>query len=198
MGEDGILERTQPGEDNPLAELSRAMVRLYKEQFGRGPTRSRSHWAGPDTLVCQLWETLTPAERNMAAMGEHARLRDVRLFFQHATEPQFRAAVEGIFDRRVRAFVSGMDTREDVSVEIFILHPVRLVGGVVDAGPELPPGRWRAAARGLWIPYGAATAGGSSWAESPIVSRRPRTHATRTSSGRRALSIAMGNLPRVR
>jgi uncharacterized protein YbcI len=123
MGEDGNLDRTQPGEDTPLAELSRAMVKLYKEQFGRGPTKSRSNWAGPDTLVCQLWETVTPAERNMAAMGEHARLRDVRLFFQHATEPQFRAAVEEIFDRRVRAFVSGMDTKEDVSVELFILHP---------------------------------------------------------------------------
>ena len=123
VGEEEIPDRPQPGEDNPLAELSRAMVKLYKEQFGRGPTRSRSNWAGPDTLVCQLWETLTPAERNMAAMGEHARLRDVRLFFQHATEPQFRAAVETIFGRRVRAFVSGMDTQEDVSMEIFVLHP---------------------------------------------------------------------------
>jgi hypothetical protein len=26
-------------------------VRLYKEQFGRGPTKARSHWAGSDTLV---------------------------------------------------------------------------------------------------------------------------------------------------
>ena len=123
VGDSGFVENTQTGAGNPLAELSRAMVRLYKEQFGRGPTKSRSNWAGPDTLVCQLWETLTPAERNMAAMGEHARLRDVRLFFQHVAEPQFRAVVEEIFGRRVRAFVSGMDTKEDVSVELFILHP---------------------------------------------------------------------------
>jgi uncharacterized protein YbcI len=29
-----------------MARLSDEMVRLYKEQFGRGPTRVRSHFAG--------------------------------------------------------------------------------------------------------------------------------------------------------
>jgi hypothetical protein len=37
-----------------LAELSREMVRLYKVQFGRGPTKARSDFAGPDLLVCTL------------------------------------------------------------------------------------------------------------------------------------------------
>jgi uncharacterized protein YbcI len=56
-------------------------------------------------------------------MGEYQRLRDVRLFFQHATEDNFRDAVEGITGRKVWAFVSGMDVHQDVACEIFYLEP---------------------------------------------------------------------------
>src|SRR3954470_4097681 len=63
-------------------ELSNEMVRLYKTLFGRGPTRARTSFAGPDVIVCTLENSLTKAEQNMAALGEHQRLRDVRMFFQ--------------------------------------------------------------------------------------------------------------------
>jgi hypothetical protein len=33
-------------------EVANTMIRLYKKQFGRGPTKARTHWAGPDTLIC--------------------------------------------------------------------------------------------------------------------------------------------------
>jgi uncharacterized protein YbcI len=56
-------------------------------------------------------------------MGEHQRLRDVRLFFQYARESDFREVVERITGRRVRAFVSGMDAAQDVSCEVFYLEP---------------------------------------------------------------------------
>jgi uncharacterized protein YbcI len=105
-----------------LAEISREMVRLYKEQFGRGPTRARSNFAGPDTLICTLEDTFTPAERRLAEMGEDQRLRDTRLYFQHATEAQFSEVVERVLGRKVRAFISGIDTGHDVSAEIFYLE----------------------------------------------------------------------------
>jgi uncharacterized protein YbcI len=103
--------------------VSNAMVRLYKEQFGRGPTKAATHYAGPDCLISTLENSLTPAERTMVALGEHQRLRDVRLFFQHASEEQFRGIIEEITGRTVRAFVSGMDTHRDVSSEVFYLEP---------------------------------------------------------------------------
>ena len=109
--------------DSVHAEISREMVRLYKEQFGRGPTKARSDFAGPDILVCTLEDSLTPAERGLAEMGEHQRLRDTRMLFQAATEDEFRSVVEGILGRKVRAFISGIDTAEDVSAEIFYLEP---------------------------------------------------------------------------
>src|SRR5688500_10346717 len=79
-----------------LLELSNTMVRLHKEQFGRGPTKARSYWAGPDALTCFLEDTFTPAERNLVKMGEHQRMRDTRMFFQHASVREFCEPVEEI------------------------------------------------------------------------------------------------------
>jgi uncharacterized protein YbcI len=106
-----------------LADFSREMVRLYKEQFGRGPTKARSDFAGPDVVVCTLEHSLTPAEQRLAELGEHQRLRDTRLYFQYATKDQFCEVVERCLGRKVRGFVSGIDTEEDVSAEIFYLLP---------------------------------------------------------------------------
>jgi uncharacterized protein YbcI len=123
-----------------LADISHEMVRLYKEQFGRGPTKARTEWAGPDTIICTLEQTLTPAERNLAKLGEHQKLRDVRLFFQHATESKFSEIIERLTGRTVRAFVSGMDTHADVSSEVFYLYP---------KGQEGPSASTRSTGQGL-------------------------------------------------
>ena len=77
------------GRSSILADISREMVRLYKEQFGRGPTKARTDWAGPDVLICVLEDTLTPAERNLTRLGEHQRVRDMRMFFQYASRSHF-------------------------------------------------------------------------------------------------------------
>src|SRR3954467_3902823 len=89
-----------------LNELSNAMVRLYKEQFGRGPTKARSVYAGPDAVLCTLENSFTPAEASLVRMGEHQRLRDTRMFFQYATVREFCQPVEAITGRTVRAFRS--------------------------------------------------------------------------------------------
>ena len=113
-----------PGYTGLLMEVSNVMVRLYKDQFGRGPTRARTHWCGENTLVVLLEDTLTPAEQNLVRMGEHQRLRDTRMFFQYASLREFCEPVEQITGRKVRSFISGLDSQVDgLSTEIFILHP---------------------------------------------------------------------------
>jgi len=104
------------------AEISREMVRLYKEQFGRGPTKARTEFAGPDIVICTLEDSFTPAEKRLAEMEEHQRLRDTRLYFQHATKDEFIGTIERIMNRQVRAFNSSVDTHSDVSVEVFHLE----------------------------------------------------------------------------
>jgi uncharacterized protein YbcI len=110
------------GDRSQLAAFSNEMVRIYKEQFGRGPTKVRSHFAGPDILVCLLENTFTPAEKSLQGMGEHQRLREMRMFFQYASSGQFTDAVKRTTGRRVRSFISGIDTNTDIACEMFVLE----------------------------------------------------------------------------
>jgi uncharacterized protein YbcI len=116
-------EQSKP-DGHVLAAISNEMVQLYKDHFGRGPTKARTSWAGPDVLVCVLEDTLALAEKNLVKMGEHQRLRDTRMFFQYATVKEFCEPVERLTGRKVKAFVSGIDTEADgFSTELFALHP---------------------------------------------------------------------------
>ena len=125
---DAQVSQEQPGTAEErtglmMVELSNAMVRIYKETFGRGPTKTRTSYAGPDLIVSTLEASLTHAERKMAAAGDHKELRDLRTYFQYLSRDEFIGAVEQITGRRVRAFVSGIDTELDISSELFYLEP---------------------------------------------------------------------------
>jgi uncharacterized protein YbcI len=103
--------------------ISNAMVKIYKDQFGRGPTKARTHFCGPDLITVTLEDTFTPAEHNLVRMGQHQRLRDLRMYFQYASVHEFCEPIERLTGRTVRAFVSGVDTNADgLSVETFVLH----------------------------------------------------------------------------
>jgi len=106
-----------------MQAVSNAMVRLHKEQFGRGPTIARSYFAGPDTLVCTLEDTLLPAERTMVEMGEQQRVRESRMFLQVASQVTFIETVEQLVSRKVRAFASAIDPDQEVVWEVFSFEP---------------------------------------------------------------------------
>jgi uncharacterized protein YbcI len=114
---------TAPGRLGELSQITRAMVSIYKDQYGRGPRNAHSHYCGPDAITCLLEGTLTVPEHTLATLGEHQSLRATRSLFQYAGEDAFRAAVETISGRRVIAFVSGIDTKADIASELFILEP---------------------------------------------------------------------------
>lgn len=103
-------------------EISNGMAVLYKTQFGRGPKSVRTHFAGADLVVTVLEGSMTPAERRLAEMGEHQRLREARLAFQYASEDEFRGIIERATGRRVRAFTSAHDVEADVAREGFVLE----------------------------------------------------------------------------
>jgi uncharacterized protein YbcI len=107
----------------PEAAISAEAVRIYKQRIGRGPRRTRTYWAGADTVVIVLEQTLTVAERRMRALGEHQHLRDLRALLQTDGRSDFCDCIERITGRKVRALISGIDTVADVATEIFVLHP---------------------------------------------------------------------------
>jgi uncharacterized protein YbcI len=134
---DDSREQVPTGPDvDVLRQISRAMVGLYKEQFGRGPESVSTHFSGPDTIVSILGNSLTPVERTLRDVGSRQQLRDVRLMFQHASEADFRSAVEEACGRRVVGFMSGIDVDNDISCEVFTLEPRRR-GPQEDAEQEL-------------------------------------------------------------
>lgn len=118
-----MVSRTPEHSTSVLAAVSNALVALHKEQFGRGPTTARSHFAGPDSLVCILEDVMVPAERKMIAMGEGQRVCDSRMAFQVATTEEFVAAIEQIVQRKVRSFASATDVEHDVVFENFAFEP---------------------------------------------------------------------------
>jgi uncharacterized protein YbcI len=105
-----------------LVSISNALVTLHKEQFGRGPTRARSHFAGPDALICIMEDALLPAEQSMVELGEARRVQETRVFFQNATADRFIEAVESRLHRKVRSFASATDPIAAVVTEIYIFH----------------------------------------------------------------------------
>ena len=106
-----------------LLAVSTALVKLHKEQFGRGPTHARTDFAGADSLVCTLEDAMLPAEHAMVKMGEQQRVREARTFLQVATADEFIATVEvcspqgaGLRERdrsRRRGRVGGLHLRAD-------------------------------------------------------------------------------------
>jgi uncharacterized protein YbcI len=111
---------TQAG--RTLAAVSSMIVKLHKEQFGRGQTHARSDFAGRDTLVCTLEDALLPAERAMVESGATDRVRSSRSDLQAATADVFIRSIEEIVGRKVRAFASAVDPPAGVVFEVFALH----------------------------------------------------------------------------
>ena len=107
-------------------EISNAIVAVYKQRLGRGPTRVRTHWAGSDTLVCVLEDGFSQAELTLEAMGERERARDLRAVLNEAMRPDVVAAVERVLSRTVRARTAGTDQATGIATEVFHLEPREL------------------------------------------------------------------------
>jgi uncharacterized protein YbcI len=139
-----------------MAAVSRAMVALHKEQFGRGPTKARSDFAGRDALVCVLENVLLPAELKLVQMGHAERVREGRVSFQAATEADFVASVEQILHRKVSAFASAVDPHNDTVFEVFTFEPQ----GLEELGDDLDGSAPVAIGDG-------ASGDGAEWAQRP-------------------------------
>jgi uncharacterized protein YbcI len=119
------LAAAEASPPSPLTLVTRALVAIYKEQFGRGPRNAHSHYSGPNAITCFLEGTLTPVEKSLAARGQTERLRDIRLFFQYEAESAFRSAVEAATGRKVVGFLSAIDAEADIATEVFVFEPER-------------------------------------------------------------------------
>jgi uncharacterized protein YbcI len=106
------------------ATISREMVRLQAEYYGKGPTRAKTYVVD-DLVVVVLEETFTRAEKTLAERGEREAIQHIRRRFQQQMAESFTSLVEQATGRKVRVFLSETDVDSDVSVETFLLAEER-------------------------------------------------------------------------
>jgi len=112
------------GEQKALGEIratiSREIVRLQAEYYGKGPTRAKTYIV-EDLVVVVLEESFTRAEKTLAERGEREAIQHIRRRFQQQMADDFTSVVEQATGRKVRVFLSETNIDQDVSVETFLL-----------------------------------------------------------------------------
>lgn len=115
------LEPRRPAIDKSsvVAAISREIVKVHAEHYGRGPTKAKTIWRA-DVVVCVLENIFTTAEETLVAGNHFEQVRQNRQTFQDAVAPILRHAVETATGRSVRAFLSQISP-EGVASEVFVL-----------------------------------------------------------------------------
>src|SRR5438132_10241357 len=103
------------------AEISDAMVRLHREQTGRGPNQARAYIV-EDLIIVRLQEVLTPAERQLTGNPHGQSL--VKQFHQQMHEIARRSLeqiVEGATGCHVQSVHNDVSTKTGEQVAIYVL-----------------------------------------------------------------------------
>jgi uncharacterized protein YbcI len=106
------------------ATISKEIVRLQAEYYGKGPTRAKTYIV-EDLVVVVLEESFTRAEKTLAERGEKDAIEHIRRRFQQQMADDFTSVVEQATGRKVRVFLSETNVDQDVSVETFLLADER-------------------------------------------------------------------------
>ena len=109
----------QAGEQ--LAAVTNGIVKLFRDYYGRGPTKAKSYMLDDRILVCVLEETMTRVEKTLVDNGNGDKVREVRLTFQEAMAHEFKQTVRDTLGREVVAYHSQLTFEPDFGFEFFVL-----------------------------------------------------------------------------
>jgi uncharacterized protein YbcI len=101
-------------------QLSNAVMALYKQYLGKGPTDCRAYLER-DLVVLVLTGGFTAGEQTLFEDGKWHDVREARQAWQDSMEVRFTDTIERLTERRVKAFMSASHQDPDVSVELFVL-----------------------------------------------------------------------------
>jgi uncharacterized protein YbcI len=74
-------EGTSATQRAAAATVSRALVSLHKQFYGKGPVRAKTHLVN-DTVLCDLEGGFTVVERTLIEVGRAPAVHDIRTSFQ--------------------------------------------------------------------------------------------------------------------
>jgi uncharacterized protein YbcI len=121
-----------------LAAISNGLVQLHTQFYGKGPEKAKTH-ALDDTIVTVLWNGFTTVESTLIDQGEGETVAGFRRTFQRAMEDEFRSVVEKATGRKVIAYMSQVNVKPNVAVELFLLEPGDLPPGTAETDGEQEP-----------------------------------------------------------
>jgi len=105
-----------------LAEVSNAIVGIFRECYGRGPTKAKTYQFD-NYLVTVLEDILTTVEATLVKNGEEELVRRVRLTFQDGVRDRFIGSVEEVMRREVVTYHSQVTFDPPMGFEFFVLKP---------------------------------------------------------------------------
>ena len=117
---EGPAAENGPGRGRMSADISRAVVRLFSEQTGRGPTKARTT-IDANLVVVLLHDSMTHAEQTLAQAGKEDEVLRIRRNFQETMRTSLVEAVEGLTERKVVTFMSANAIDPDAAAEIFVM-----------------------------------------------------------------------------
>ena len=105
-----------------LAQVSNSVVQIFRECYGRGPTKAKSYQFD-NYVITVLEDIFTTVEQTLVNNGEVDLVRRVRLTFQEAVANRFMEAVAEAMGREVIGYHSQVVVDPPTGFEFFILAP---------------------------------------------------------------------------
>ena len=105
-----------------LAAISREMVRIKAQHYGKGATEAKSYVCD-QFLFCVMKDGLTPVERHLLDHDDGDLVRHLRLRFQSNMAETFVGAVERLSGHQILTYQSQILFDPDYVIEMFVLGP---------------------------------------------------------------------------
>jgi uncharacterized protein YbcI len=120
------MDPSRPEHSAALANISRRIVQLHKEFYGKGPTKAKTYYYD-DLVVVLMRGGFTPVEETLLQSGRGESVKQQRSDFQQAMRGPFVQVVEEETGRKVVAFMSTSHQHPDLLGEMFVLESAEVL-----------------------------------------------------------------------
>ena len=120
-----------------LAAISKRIVAILREHYGRGPMKAKTYALDDIVVVVMRGSGFTPLEQTIVDSGQPDRVVAMRHDFQHMMTARFTETIEELTGRKVLAFLSQAHVDPDITIEIFFVDaPLQGFGALEVVTPE--------------------------------------------------------------
>lgn len=110
------------GRRSPSLAISNEIVQLFRQRFGRGPTKAQTH-LDDRYVICFLRDVQTPEDDALMSQGHGTLVKIAREQIRAGANDELIAIVERHTGRRVECALSDHDPERNLTAIVFPLHP---------------------------------------------------------------------------